>query len=145
MKAPEKKTFEKEVGIATIISCIAGILGLLMNNILKTGTTKNDKTTHNDTIVISNFDTVFLQVPTPEKKNRENIKVTPDMQFPPQRMPPDSLNKDNHRKEFTNIKGQQAKESTESINEDKIRKDEASFREYMEEKFNEYKREQKSE
>lgn len=30
MKAPEKKTFEKAVGNATIISCIATIIGLFM-------------------------------------------------------------------------------------------------------------------
>ena len=121
MKGPKKKSFERVVGIATIISCIAGILGLLMNNILKIGTTKNDKTTPNDTIVISNLDTVFLQVPTPEKKIREDIKVSPDLSSPPHKISPESLNIDNRNREFTKFNEQQANEffkfKEEQINE----------------------------
>lgn len=146
MKAPEKKTFEKVVGIATIIGCIATIIGLFMNNILKIEATKDDTTAHNDTIVTSNLDTVFLQITTHEKKNKDNIEVTPFFPFSPHQMPPDSFNNDNYEKEFTKIKEQQAKESTgQLLDENIIRFDEAKFREYMEEKYNEYKREQKSE
>lgn len=143
MKAPEKKTFEKVVGIATIIGCIATIIGLFMNNILKIEATKDDTSAPNDTIVISNLDTAFLQMSTPEKKNKDDKPILP---FSPHQMPPDSFNIDNHEKEFTKNKEQQAKESTEQLlDENKIRFDEARFREYMERKYNEYKREQKSE
>ena len=146
MKAPEKQTFEKMVGIATIIACITTIIGLFMNNILKIEATKDDTTAHNDTIVISNLDTVFLQISTPEKKNKGNIEITPILPFSPHQMPPDSFNIDNHEKEFTKIKEQQAKESTEQLlDENKIRFDEAKFCEYMKDKFNERKREHKSE
>lgn len=92
-----------------------------------------------DTIVVNNKDTAYIQTPAQIKIIREDIDDTVLMTLPPRRMSPEDLYFENHRKEFAKYKEQQAEESTEPTF------DEAKFREYMEEKYNEYKREQKYE
>lgn len=165
MKTAEKKTFEKMVGIATIIGCIATIIGLFMVKkiINKTTTVIDEQTTYNsrnnqlinffynigapkiDTIVINNKDTAFIQTPAPIKIIREDIEDTILMTLPPRRLSNEDLYFKNHRKEFAKFKEQQTKESTEpTLDEDNSPFDEAKFREHLEKRLNEYKREHKS-
>lgn len=157
-----KKTFEIVVGISTIISCIATIIGVFKVNKIVNNTTTviDEQTTYNgqnnqlmnffynigatqiDTIVVNNKDTAFIQKTAPIKIIRGDIEDTVLLTLPPRRMSPEELYYDNLRKDFAKFKEQQAKESTEqTFGGDKTLFDEATFREYMVEKLNEYKRE----
>lgn len=130
MKVPEKRTFEKIVGIATIIGCIATIIGLFMVKkiINNTTTVINEQTTYNnqynqlmslfynigitkiDTIVVNNKDTVYIQTPAPIKIIREDTDDTVLLTLPPHRMSPENLHFENYRKDFTKFKEEQINE-----------------------------------
>lgn len=136
------------VGIATIISCIATIIGLFMVKeiINNTTTVIDEQATYNsrnnqlinffynigapkiDTIVVNNKDTAFIQTPTSIKIIREDIEDTILMTLPPRRLTNEDLYFKNHRKEFAKFKEQQTKESTEPTrDEDNSPFDEAKF------------------